>query len=83
MPKCDRCGFAHASKDHCINCGDTDPFRRRRLFRMLALVAALVVGGAALFYFYLRYDQIERSVRMAEQAAKDRVPFIPVPPPRE
>ncbi|MBJ7259057.1 MAG: hypothetical protein JHD33_05900 [Chthoniobacterales bacterium] len=67
MPKCDTCGFAHAQADHCINCGNTDPFRRNRLGRLILAVAGLIIAAVVVFYFYDRYLQIERSVRDAEQ----------------
>lgn len=69
MPRCDTCGFAHAQSDHCINCGNTDPFRRYRLIK-LAIAAALLLACTALgVYFVQRYLQIERSVRQAEMEA--------------
>ena len=82
MPKCDTCGFAHAQADRCINCGNPDPFRRHRIFKLAVLAASLVILAAAAFYLYQRYRVIERSVRQAELAAESQVPFVPVPPPR-
>lgn len=80
MPKCDSCGFAHASKDHCINCGSTDPFRRHRVAKFFTFVAVFLITGAAVFYFYQRYAQIERFVLAAEQAAQAQAQFAPASP---
>jgi len=80
MPRCDTCGFAHAQPDRCINCGNTDPFRRHRLVKLGLLVAALVVVAVAAVLFYQRYSQIERSVREAESAAENAETFYSAPP---
>jgi len=68
MPKCDACGYAHAQAHHCINCGNTDPFRRHRVVKFYLTAAVLVLAAVASVLFYLRYTQIERSVRQAEAA---------------
>jgi len=44
MPSCETCGFAHALSDHCINCGSTDPFRRKRLIKSVAIALVLLLG---------------------------------------
>lgn len=66
MPKCDSCGFAHAQPDHCINCGDRDPFRRRRLMKLLVVATTILTVALLSFYFYTRYTAIERSIRQAD-----------------
>jgi hypothetical protein len=66
MPKCDKCGFAHAQSDRCINCGSTDPLRRHRLIKLIMTTALVLIGIALAVYFSGRYAQIERSVRQAE-----------------
>ena len=66
MPKCEHCGFGHALPDRCVNCGSTDPFPRRRVFKLLLGVLgaiALVVAG---YYFYERATDLRR----AEEKAK-------------
>jgi hypothetical protein len=79
MPRCDTCGFAHAQANHCINCGNPDPFRRHRLLKFGILVGSLLVMLAAGFFFYQRYRDIERSVREAESAARDPEAFYSSP----
>jgi hypothetical protein len=66
MPRCDTCGFAHAQADHCINCGNRDPFRRHRFFRLTSFTLLFFAVVAAGIYFYQRYVHIERSVREAQ-----------------
>lgn len=83
MPKCETCGFAHAQANHCINCGNPDPFRRLRAVKFSILVLSLLVVAIAAFLFYQRYTQIERSVREAELAAEQQDVLIPAPAPRE
>lgn len=66
MPRCEYCGFGHALRDRCVNCGSTDPFPRRRLIKLsvglLAAIAVVVLGH----YFYERAKLLE----LAEQKAK-------------
>ena len=83
MPKCETCGFAHAQPDRCINCGNTDPFRRLRVVKFSFLVLSLLVAVIAGVLFYQRYALIERSVREAELAAEQRDVLMPAPAPRE
>lgn len=81
MLKCDTCGFAHAQADRCINCGNTDPFRRHRIRKFAVSVTLLILAALAAIYFYRRYTEIERSVREAEVAAEQ--PDVPPPPPAQ
>ncbi len=83
MPKCETCGFAHAQANHCINCGNSDPFRRLRVVKLSILVLSLLVAAIAIVLFYQRYAQIERSVRAAEFAAEEQDVLRPAPTPRE
>lgn len=81
MPKCDSCGFAHAQAHHCINCGNTDPFRRHRIVKFFVTAGVFLVAVVAAVLFYQRYAQIERSVRQAELAAElDDAPAPPAVP---
>jgi len=80
MPRCDTCGFAHAQRDRCINCGNPDPLRRHRMIKLGSVVTALVVAVIAAVFFYQRYSQIERVVREAESAAEDAGTFYSAPP---
>lgn len=66
MPKCEHCGFGHALADRCVNCGSTDPFPRRRLFKLVFLVLFLVAAGVLTYYFYERarfFQQAEDKAR--------------------
>jgi hypothetical protein len=66
MPRCQHCGFAHALPERCVNCGSRDPFARRRLLRLVALVVALAVSVSLGFYFYQRAVEL----RIAEDRAR-------------
>ena len=66
MPRCEHCGFGHALKHHCVNCGSTDPFPRRRLIKLVLAVLAAIGLVAFGFYFYERTEYL----RMAEEKAR-------------
>ena len=72
MPKCEHCGFGHAQKDRCVNCGSTDPFPRRRRLKLVVWLVILSVFAASGFYFYERAKEL----KLAEERVKavgDRV----------
>ena len=66
MPRCENCGFGHASPDRCVNCGSTDPFPRRRVYKLLIVMLSLVLAAVAGYYFYGRALELNR----AEERAK-------------
>ncbi len=66
MPRCEHCGFGHASSDRCVNCGSTDPFPRRRVYKLLIVMLSLVLAAVAGYYFYGRALELNR----AEERAK-------------
>lgn len=66
MPKCEHCGFGHALPDRCVNCGSTDPFPRRRIFKLIFLVVFLVAAVLSTYYFYER----TKDLQMAEEKAR-------------
>jgi hypothetical protein len=66
MPRCEHCGFGHASSDRCVNCGSTDPFPRRRVYKLLILMLSLVLAAVAGYYFYGRALELNK----AEERAK-------------
>lgn len=79
MPKCDTCGFAHAQPDRCINCGNTDPFRRHRITKFVATIVSVLLICVFAIYFYQRYNQIELLIREAGVSnPKDAVSPVPV-----
>jgi len=66
MPRCEHCGFGHALRDRCVNCGSTDPFPRRRIIKLAFMVLGAIAVVLLAFYFYER----ARFLRMAEERAK-------------
>jgi hypothetical protein len=66
MPRCEHCGFGHASADRCVDCGSTDPFPRRRVYKLLCLVLTLALAAVAGYYFYGRAMELNK----AEERAK-------------
>ena len=49
-----------------MNCGSTDPFPRRRVYKLLILMLALVLAAVAGYYFYGRALELNK----AEERAK-------------
>ncbi len=66
MARCEHCGFGHALRDRCVNCGSTDPFPRRRLIKLVMMVAFLITAVVFGFWFYERATELQ----MAEEKAK-------------
>ncbi len=55
-----------------MNCGSTDPFPRRRVFKLAATVLVVITAGVLTYYFYER----AKGLQVAEERAKavgDRV----------
>ena len=66
MARCEHCGFGHAQSDRCVNCGSTDPFPRRRVFKLAFTVIVLITAGVLTYYFYERAKELQ----VAEERAK-------------
>jgi hypothetical protein len=49
-----------------VNCGSTDPFPRRRLIKLVMMVAFLIAAVVFGFWFYERATEL----KMAEEKAK-------------
>ena len=49
-----------------MNCGSTDPFPRRRVYKLLILMLSLVLAAVAGYYFYGRALELNK----AEERAK-------------
>lgn len=79
MPRCDHCGYAHAYKRECINCGSRNPFERRQRVRKVIgwiLIIAVVIVMVRFCSRLREYDKAEDRARAAaaEAAAKESSP---------
>lgn len=65
MPKCGRCGFAHALPTHCVNCGCEDPFRAQRILRALLITIVALTVPVCAFYLLQRAQELQDAERRA------------------
>lgn len=71
MPKCEYCGFHHATRTYCSNCGNSDPCPSIRMLRLLAITFASIILTS--FIFGIAYLYIKRS-----HAARGYPPAPPI-----
>ena len=72
MPKCEYCGFHHATQTYCSNCGQSNPCPSTRMLRFLGIFLGSI--AIATIIFGIAYLYIQRS-----QSTRDYPPAPPIP----